>query len=59
LKAYNDLCKQAGITTQTIKEGSEFNSTGEVWAYLEKLGYKVHYYDGATRDEVDKTMKDI
>lgn len=59
LKAYNDLCKQAGISTQTIKEGSEFNSIGEVWAYLEKLGYKVKYYDGATRDEVDKTMKDI
>lgn len=59
LKAYNDLCKQAGITTQAIKEGSEFNSTGEVWAYLEKLGFKVKYYDGAIRDEVDKTMKDI
>lgn len=59
LKAYNDLCKQAGISTQTIKEGSEFNSTGEVWAYLEKKGYKVKYYDGAVRDEVDKTMKDI
>lgn len=59
LKAYNDLCKQAGITTQTIKEGSEFNSIGEVWAYLEKLGYKVNYYDGAVKDEVDKTMKDI
>ena len=59
LKAYNELCKQAGITTQAIKEGSEFNSMGEVWAYLEKLGYKVKYYDGATRDEVDKTIKDI
>jgi len=41
LKAYENLCKLAGITTQAIKEGSEFNSTGELWAYLEKLGYKV------------------
>lgn len=59
LKSYDILCKQAGITTQAIKEGCEFNSTGELWAYLEKLGYKANYYDGATRDEVDKTMKDV
>lgn len=59
LKSYENLCKLAGITTQTVREGSEFNSTGELWAFLEKLGYKVKYYDGATRDEVDKTMKDI
>lgn len=59
LKAYENLCKLAGITTQAIKEGSEFNSTGELWAYLEKLGYKVQYYQGAINDEVDKTMKDI
>lgn len=59
LKAYENLCKLAGITTQAIKEGSEFNSTGELWAYLEKLGYKVQYYNGAVNDEVDKTMKDI
>lgn len=59
LKAYDSLCKLAGITTQAIREGSEFNSTGEVYAYLEKLGYKVNYYDGAIKDEVDKTMKDV
>lgn len=59
LKAYDNLCKLAGVTTQAIKEGSEFNSTGEVFAYLEKLGYKINYYDGAVNDEVDKTMKDI
>jgi hypothetical protein len=58
LKAYENLCKLAGITTQAIKEGSEFNSTGELWAYLEKLGFKVKYYNGAVNDEVDKTMKD-
>lgn len=59
LKSYENLCKLAGITTQAIKEGSEFNSTGELWAYLEKLGYKVQYYNGAVNDEVDKTMKDV
>ena len=59
LKSYDSLCKQAGITTQTMKEGSEFSSWGEICAYLEKLGFKPKYYDGAVRDEVDKTMKDI
>ena len=59
LKAYENLVKLAGITTQSIKEGSEFNSTGELWAYLEKKGYRVNYYDGAIKDEVDKTMKDV
>lgn len=59
LKSYESLCKLAGITTQAIKDGSEFNSTGELWAFLEKQGYKAHYYDGAIKDEVDKTIKDI
>lgn len=59
LKGYDDLCKLAGVSSQTIKDGSEFNSTGEVWAYLERLGYKAKYYDGAVNDEVDKTIKDI
>lgn len=59
LKAYENLVKLAGITTQAIREGAEFNSTGEVCAYLEKKGFKVKYYDGAVRDEVDATMKAI
>lgn len=59
LKSYENLCKLAGVTTQSVKEGSEFNSTGELWAYLEKLGYKAKYYDGAVKDEIDKSMKDI
>lgn len=59
LKSYDMLCKEAGITTQAMKEGSEFNSWGEIGAFLEKLGFKPHYYDGAIRDEVDKSMKDI
>lgn len=59
LKNYESLCKLAGVTTQTIKEGSEFNSYGEVCAFLEKLGFKPKYYSGAINDEVDKTMKDV
>lgn len=59
LKSYDNLSKLAGITTEAMKEGNEFNSAGEVFAFLEKLGFKPKYYDGAVRDEVDKSMKDI
>lgn len=59
LRSYDDLCKLAGVSSEMIKEGSEFSSTGEVFAYLEKQGYKVKYYDGAINDEVDKTIRDI
>lgn len=59
LKSYDNLCKQAGITTEAMKDGNEFGSTGELCAYLEKLGFKPNYYSGAIRDEVDKSMKDI
>lgn len=59
LKSYENLSKLAGITTEAMKEGNEFNSAGEVFAFLEKLGFKPKYYDGAVRDEVDKSMKDI
>lgn len=59
LKSYDIIAKQAGITTESIREGNEFNSTGEIFAYLEKLGFKAKYYDGAIKDEVDKSMKVI
>lgn len=59
LKSYDSLTKLAGITTEQMKEGNEFSSTGEVFAFLEKLGYKPKYYSGAVKDEVDKSMKDI
>ncbi len=59
LKSYDSLTKAAGITTEAMKEGNEFSSTGELCAFLEKLGFKPKYYDGAVHDEVDKSMKDI
>ena len=35
------------------------DSFGEVFAYLEKTGWMNKYYDGAVRDEVDNTEKNI
>lgn len=59
LRAYDNLTKTANLTSKTIKDGNEFNSTGEIFAYLEKLGWVNQYYDGTIRDEVDFSIKDI
>lgn len=59
LKAYDDLSKLANLTPKAVKDANEFNSIGEIFAYLEKLGWVNKYYDGAVRDEADYTTKDI
>lgn len=59
LKAYDDLSKLANFTTQAVKDANDFSSIGEVFAYLEKKGWKNEYYDDTTRDEIDYTIKDI
>ena len=59
LKAYDDLSKLANITPKAVKDANEFNSVGEIFAYLEKKGWMNKYYDGAVKDEVDFTIKDI
>lgn len=59
LRAYDDLSKLANITPKAVKDANEFNSVGEIFAYLEKLGWVNQYYDGAVRDEADYTLKDI
>lgn len=59
LRAYDALSKLANLTPKTIKDANEFNSAGELFAYLEKKDVKIDYYDGKVRDEVDYTMKNI
>lgn len=59
LRAYDDLSKLANLTPKAVKDANEFNSVGEIFAYLEKLGWVNKYYDGAIRDEADYTTKDI
>lgn len=59
LKAYDQLSKLANLTPKVIKDAHEFNSIGELCAYLEKKGFVCKYYDGAVRDEADFTAKDI
>lgn len=59
LKSYDSLIKIAGFTPKNSKNGNDFDSVGEIGAYLEKTGWINKYYDGAVRDEVDNTMKDF
>lgn len=59
LKAYDQLSKLANLTPKIVKDANEFNSIGELCAYLEKKGWVNQYYDGAVRDEADFTAKDI
>lgn len=59
LRAYDSLAKLSNLTPKNVKEANEFDSFGEVFAYLEKVGWMNKYYDGAVRDEVDNTEKNI
>lgn len=59
LKSYDSLSALANFTPKNVKDANEFDSFGEVFAYLEKTGWTNTYYDGAVRDEVDNTEKNI
>ena len=59
LKAYDELAKLSNLTPKNVKDANEFDSFGEVYSYLEKTGWQNQYYDGAVRDEVDNTEKNI
>jgi hypothetical protein len=59
LKAYDDLSKLANLTVAAVKDANDFSSVGEIFAYLEKKGWKNEYYDDVTRDEIDYSIKDI
>ena len=59
LASYDKLVKTGEFTPKNVKNASDFESTGELIRWLEKRGFKNRFYDGATRDEVDETLKNI
>lgn len=59
ISSYDKLIKSGGFTTETIKNMSDFESVGELVAYLEKTGWKNPYYDGAPKDVVDETIANM
>lgn len=59
LASYDKLVKTAEFTPKNVKNASDFESMGELCHWLEKRGFDNQFYDGATRDVVDETIKNI
>lgn len=59
LTAYDKLVKTAEFTPKNVKNASDFESTGELFRWLEKRGWVNKYFDDVTKDVVDETMKNI
>lgn len=59
LASYEKLVKVADFTPKNVKNASDFSSVGELFAYLEKKQWMNPFYDGAERDIVDSTIKNI
>lgn len=59
LASYEKLVKIAEFTPKNVKNAYDFDSVGEVFAYLEKTGFENKFYDGVPRDVVDVTMNEV
>lgn len=59
LGSYEKLVKIANFNTKNVKNANDFESIGEIFAYLEKTGWVNKFYDGAKRDIVDETINNI
>lgn len=59
ISAYDQLAKAADFTPKAAKNVGDFESVGELCAFLEKRGYKNEFYDWKPKDEVDKVMANL
>lgn len=59
LSSYDKLVKTAEFTPKNTKNAVDFDSFAEVGYWLEKRGKQNKFYDGATRDVIDETIKNI
>lgn len=59
ISAYDQLAKSADFTPKSAKNAGDFDSIGELCAFLEKRGFKNQFYDWTPRDEVDKVMMNL
>lgn len=59
MDSYEKLIKVADLTPKNTKNSNDFDSTGEVFDYLEIKGWVNKCYDGARRDEVDETIHNV
>lgn len=59
LKSYDTLRKNGNFTPKNVKNAYDFDSVGEVFAYLERRKWINKLYDGVKRDAVDVTISNI
>lgn len=59
LGSYDKLVKAADFTPKNVKNANDFDSVGEIFAYLEKTGWVNRYYDDVKKDIVDETIENI
>lgn len=57
MDSYEKLIKTADLSPKNTKNSNDFDSTGEVYDYLETIGWQNKFYDGYNRDEVDEVIK--
>lgn len=57
--AYDQLSKSSDFTPKSAKNAGDFDSVGELCAFLEQRGFKNKFYDWVPRDEVDKVMLNL
>lgn len=59
LSSYDKLVKTAEFTPKNTKNAADFDSFAELALWLEKRGRQNKFYDGATRDVIDETLKNV
>ena len=59
MASYDKLVKTAEFTPKNSKNATDFDSFAELAYWLEKRGRQNKFYDGATRDVIDETLKNI
>lgn len=59
LASYDKLVKVAEFTPKNVKNINDFDTTGELVKWMEKVGWKNKFYDGTNRDIVDETIKNF
>lgn len=58
--AWSTFAKQADLETMIQEtKTDDITTISELYDFIEKMGYKLKFYDGFDRDEVDMTIKDI
>ena len=59
VSSYNDLAKAADFSPKTARNAGDFESIGELCAYLEKKGFLNTFYNWQPKDEIDLVMKNL